>query len=305
MAGPATLSQLGQELARHPAWIRHHVKELERVGLVELVEVRRTRNYVEKFYRATACAYSVNLLLVPEHEGRRSIVAMGSHDLALEALAELTNNRSPASDILPVAVGSLDGLISLRQGLADVAGCHLLDAESGEFNVPYIRHLLPDRPVDVITLAHREQGLIVAPGNPLEIRDVEDLARSDVTLINRNPGSGTRLWLDRRLHQLELSHERVKGYDRCVATHTEAAAAVADGRADVGLGIQAAAVRVGLEFVPLFRERYDLVIPEDRIGDGRVYALLDCLGKRSFRNRVGRLGGYDTDCTGHEEHIAI
>lgn len=305
MARPETISGLGAAFGKHPAWIRHHVTTLKRVGLIELAETRRTRNYVEKFYRATAPAYSINLLLVPEYAGKRSIVAMGSDDLALETLASLTNAGREIADVFPIAVGSLDGLISLRQGLADIAGCHLLDADSGEYNVPYVRHLLPDRPVAVVTLAHREQGLIVAAGNPLAIRAVDDLARPNVKLVNRNPGSGTRLWLDRRLHTQGIATGQVDGYDNCVGTHTEAAAAVARGRADVGLGIRAAAVRMDLDFVPLFRERYDIVIPDDRHDDPRVSRFLNGIGTRAFMKAVRQLGGYDTDHAGHEEHVAV
>ncbi len=302
MAAPATLSQLGEGIGKHPAWIRHHVKHLEAAGLVELAETRKTRNYVEKFYRATAPAYSLQLMIVGDYEGHKPVVAVGSHDLALELLM---SPAGPCHEMLPLAVGSLDGLVMLRQGLADIAGCHLLDADSGEYNLPYIKHLLPDKPVVVVTLAERQQGMIVARGNPLGLKGVEDLARGPVRIVNRNPGSGTRLWLDRRLRQLEISPGQLNGYEKVVATHTDVAALVEQGLADAGLGIQAAAEQRHLGFIPLFQERYDLVIPSEHYSEPAMQPLLARLDASSFKKTVRSLGGYNTDCTGHEERLVV
>ncbi|RJQ52468.1 MAG: ArsR family transcriptional regulator [Actinobacteria bacterium] len=319
MARPATISQLGTALGKHPAAIRHHLGPLVRAGLVELCEVRKVRNYVEKYYRASAPAYSLQLMLVGDYGGRPPLVAVGSHDLAFELLLapEAVGPDGAASDacaldqsgggpqMLPLAVGSLDGLVMLRQGLADMAGCHLLDPESGEYNVPYVKHMLPDRPVVVVTLAGRQQGLITKPGNPRKITSVEDFARPDVGIVNRNVGSGTRLWLDRQLRKLGIPHEEITGYETVVSTHTETAAEVAAGRADAGIGIQAAAERLGLGFVPLFQERYDLVIPRERYQDVDFHPLLDRLEAASFKKAVRALGGYDTHETGHEEALVV
>lgn len=305
MARPTTISQLGREFGKHPAWMRHHFKQLEDVGLIELVETRQTRNYTEKFYGATAPAYSINLLLVPDHGGHRPLVALASHDLALEMLASLTIGKDEMPEVVPVAIGSLDGLIALRQGLADVAGCHLLDADTGVYNVPYLRHLFPDRDVVVITLVDREQGLIVPPGNPLKIKAIEDLTRKDVRFVNRNRGSGTRLWLDQRLHEMGIAAGDITDYEVSVSTHSDTAEAIAAGRADVGLGIRAAAARSDLGFIPMFTERYDLVVLADRYADPTFEILLDRLGRQSFLSAVRALGGYDTAHSGEERRIAV
>jgi putative molybdopterin biosynthesis protein len=197
-------------------------------------------------------------------------------------------------------VGSLEGLIALRQGLAQMAGCHLLDAESGEYNLPYVRHLFPDREVALVTLVHREQGLLVAPGNPHQIHQMEDLTRPDVRIINRNRGSGTRLWLDHELGRLSLPVQALRGYEREVRTHTAVAEAIHTGRADAGLGVEAAARKYNLDFIPLFQERFDLVMPREQIAEPRLLPLFEILVSLQFRRQVQNLGGYQTDHTGDQ-----
>lgn len=302
MAGPSTLSRLGEAFGRHPAWIRHHMKRLEAAGLVELAEERTTRNYTEKFYRATAPAYASHMLVAPEIGGTKPVVALGSHDLALEALAGLVEDAGV--HVVPAAIGSLDGLIALRQGLADIAGCHLYDFETESFNLSYVKHLFPDRSIAMVTMAEREQGLIVAPGNPRRLSGVGDLIATDVTVVNRNRGSGTRLWLDTHLRRLGAEPARIKGYEREVSTHTAAADAVASRRADAGLGIRAAAERAGLGFVPLFLERYDLVVFEERLGDPTLADIFETLVGARFKAAVADLGGYDLRSAGKEWHLA-
>lgn len=305
MAAPATLSQLARSFGTYPAWVRHHVLRLQEAGLVELAEVRTTRNYTEKYYRATAPAFSVHALVTPDFGKGRAVVALGSHDLALEALATLVSAGKGGIDVVPAAIGSLDGLVALRQGLADLAGCHLLDPETGTFNLPYVRHLFPERSVVLVTLAEREQGMIVPPGNPLGVRGVEDLGRGDVRLANRNGGSGTRLWLDRRLREIGIPHDAVPGYADEHATHTEVAEAVLAGKADAGIGIRAAASARELDFLPLFEERYDLVVPADHLDDPGIAPLLEALTSGGFRKTLRHLGGYATRHTGDQERLAV
>ncbi|MDO8964917.1 MAG: substrate-binding domain-containing protein [Coriobacteriia bacterium] len=298
MCGPSTLSRLGREFDKHPAWIRHHLKRLEAVGLAEPAGEQKVRNYTEKFYRASAGAYAIHLLIGPDTGDRAPLMVLGSHDFALELLVANANVTDGHREIVPAAIGSLDGLVALRQGLADIAGCHLFDAEADEYNIPYLRHLFPDRRMAGLTLAHREQGLMTAPGNPLKIRGVEDLARPGLVLANRNPGSGTRVWLDRKLHDLGIDPTAIVGYDRPFRTHTEAALAIAAGEADAGLGIRAAAEESGLGFVTLFHERYDLIFDADRLEDPALAAFLDRLATRAFRTGVREIRGYETDHTG-------
>lgn len=304
MCGPSTLSRLGREFDKHPAWIRHHLKRLEAVGLVELAGERTTANYTEKFYRASAGAFTVHLLVAPETGARTPIMVLGSDDFALQILAGDLNRGPGDFEIVPSAIGSLDGLIALRQGLADVAGCHLFDAPSGDYNAPFLRHLFPDRAVDMVTLAHREQGLMTAPGSALKVADIGDMAGSGLRFVNRNPGSGTRVWLDARLSGLGVAPQAIEGYDVEVCTHADVALSVASGTADVGLGVRAAADRFGLDFAPLFMERYDLVFAAGRADDEPFARLRERLDSRAFHSEVGKLGGYDSEHTGDGVRLA-
>lgn len=289
MAAPATLSQLGRKLSEHPAWIRHHLKLLESAGLVELSEVKVSDGYLEKYYQSKAHAYLFQELLLPESLGKKMVVLSGSHDLALELLAS-----SSCGDlyVITLPVGSLDGLVALRQGMCNATGCHLYDAGTGDFNSPFVRHFFPDKKMVLLTLAHREQGLMLPPGNPDHVHGLEDLAR-DLRFINRNPGSGTRLWLDGQLNRLGIPPEQVAGYADEAHTHTEVAWAVYQGSARIGLGIQAAAAADRLDFIPLFQERYDLVMAGDQISDPQLSPLFDTFFSGEFRHRVENLAGYD------------
>jgi putative molybdopterin biosynthesis protein len=294
MAGQATLTHLGQALGEHPAWVRHHIKKLEEAGLVEVNEIKVTSGVTEKFYRSRAGAFLIQEMVLPQDTNRPTVIFSGSHDLAIERLA---GQLSPHVNMLTLPVGSLDGLIALRQGFCHLSGCHLLDKD-GEYNVPFVRHFFPDRPMSLFTLAHRQQGLLLAPGNPKGIRRVADLAWPDATFINRQRGSGTRLWLDARLHELGIPGEQIRGYENVVSTHTECALAVQRSEADAALGLQAAAFQHGLDFIPLFFERYDLTVPQEQFE--AVAPLLDFLQSGDFRRDVASLSGYDTTHTGEQ-----
>lgn len=298
MAAPATLTHLAGTLGQSPAWVRHHILALESANLVELAEVRVTRSVTEKFYRARASAFLIQEMLLPESD-QPVIVLSGSHDLALELLA---GNIHSSLNVLTLTVGSLDGLVALRQGFCHIAGTHLLDP-SGEYNIPFIRHLFPDRKTSLLTLAYREQGLLVAPGNMKQIRFLADLARPDVTFVNRNKGSGTRLWLDRQLEQAGIPVEQIKGYCHEVRTHTEAAGLIQAGKADVALGLRAAAIQHGLDFIPLFQERYDLALSPETASQAGFQSLFDALQSAAFRKQATALGGYDTSQTGKQIFI--
>ena len=302
MAGPETLTSIGKILGEHPARVRHHLKQLEATGLVELVETRTQRGFVEKYYRAKARTFIFNEMILPRVPGEadETIVAVGSHDLALELLVRSLTDNGEKERILTIPVGSLEGLIALRQGNAHLAGSHLIDGSSEEYNLSYVRHLFPDRSVTLFTLAYREQGLMVSPGNPKGIRGLADLVRKDVTLINRNRGSGTRVWLDQQIDKIGIDLRHLQGYEQEVRTHTQVAAAIQTGSADVGLGLQAAAQQYQLDFIPLFQERYDLVIPLEMLDNRLLTRLLDYLHSRAFRQDANALGGYDTTHSGDQ-----
>ena len=293
MASPSTLTQLGQILKQSPAWVRHHILILESANLIEVNEIHKTGKITEKFYRAKADALFLQEIILPKTKNP-AVIFSGSHDLALEKVAE---TLSKDFTMLSLPTGSLDGLVNLRQGLCQISGSHLLD-ESGEYNIPFIRHLFPDREVELTTFAHRTQGLMTASGNPQGVRQLSDIAKPQVRFVNRNPGSGTRLWLDTELRKLKIPTEKVDGYDRVVGTHSEAASAVRSGRADAALGLQAAAHKYGLNFIPLFEERYDLVVPRE--SKKVLRPLLDYLQTSAFRAELNALTGYNSTHSGEQ-----
>ena len=225
------------------------------------------------------------------------LLVMGSHDLALDLLASHLR-RLYGVEMTSAHTGSLGGLIALARGEAHVAGCHLLDEESGEYNVPFVRRVLTGVPVAVVTLVGRSQGLLVQRGNPKRIGALEDLLRGGVAFINRQKGSGTRVLLDFLLRQAGLHQHHPRGYDVEVDTHTAVAAAVASGQADAGLGILAAARALELDFIPLWDERYDLVVPRAVRDLPQVKALRHVLSSAEFKDSMREMGGYDTSQTG-------
>lgn len=225
----------------------------------------------------------------------------GSHDLLLARVAARFPSIAPGYTLRLTFNGSLGGLMALAQGTADLAGCHLWDVESDTYNVPFVRRLLPGRRVALVTLAHRRVGLIVAPGNPLDLQGLADLARPGLRFIGRPRGTGTRVWLDAQWRRLGLVGPPGPGME--VATHSELAQAIAEGRADAGLGIEAAARAWGLDFIPLTRERYDLVIPAEIWEAPPVAALVGWLASEEPRALLTDLGSYETEATGRVEWV--
>ena len=227
----------------------------------------------------------------------RTIVVIGSHDLVLDLAASALRADDPLVTLASSNVGSLGGLVALRDGLCHVAGSHLLDPATGEYTLPYVDKLLgPD--IAVIRLVHRDQGLIVAPGNPLGLAKIDDLTRPGLRYVNRQRGAGTRVLLDHELTRRGIDPADVPGYSREEHTHLAVAAAVAAGRADTGMGILAAARAFGLDFGPVTQEPYDLVLRADSLTDDRLQPLLALLDSPRFREQVEALGGYSCTETG-------
>ncbi|KAF0108696.1 MAG: molybdopterin molybdotransferase [Anaerolineaceae bacterium] len=229
-------------------------------------------------------------------ELERTIFCIGSHDMTLDLLAQFLaqHDRRLAS----ANVGSQAGLVALKRGEAHLAGSHLLDPETGEYNVAYLAQYLPGVPVRLMALVGREQGLLVKRGNPKGVKSLGDLSRQGVRFVNRQRGAGTRLLLDYHLSKMGISAESIQGYNQEEYTHLGVAAAVASGRADCGLGIAAAAQALDLDFVPLFQERYDLVIPKIHAESSLLAPLFEVVASAEFREAVGRMPGYDVTVMG-------
>ena len=226
----------------------------------------------------------------------RTIFAIGSHDLTLDLLAQYLSERSRR--LVSANVGSQGGLVALRRGEAHLAGSHLLDPATGQYNLTAIREYLPETPVRVIAWVDRIQGLLVRRGNPLHITTLSDLTRPDVRFVNRQRGAGTRILLDYHLTQLGVTPDQVHGYEQEEYTHLAVAAAVASGRSDCGLGIAAAAQALDLDFIPLYQEQYDLVIPVSHLAGPLLSPLWDLMADPRFRQTVAALAGYQVERMG-------
>jgi putative molybdopterin biosynthesis protein len=229
-------------------------------------------------------------------EIEKTILVIGSHDLTLDLLSQFLSEHDRR--LASANVGSQGGLVALRRGEAHLAGSHLLDPKTGEYNISYIRQYMPNIPVKVVALVGREQGLLVPKGNPKGINTLRDLTKPQVQFVNRQRGAGTRVLLDYHLNLMTISSESIVGYTQEEYTHLAVAAAIASGRADCGLGIASAAQALDLDFVPLFNERYDLVIPKQFADDGLLAPLFDLLADRGFREAVSQLKGYDVSVMG-------
>ena len=237
-------------------------------------------------------------LLRPEDQLDHTLIMIGSHDNTIDVVANELKRRDSRLHLSSSNVGSLGGLMAIRRGQTHLAGSHLLDTETGEYNFSYIQRYLKGVPLRLVQLAMRRQGLLIRPGNPKNIRGVEDLLRSDVTFINRQPGAGTRILLDYSLQQSGLSSEAIRGYDQEEFTHMAVAVNVLSGRADAGMAIFASAKALNLDFIPIAEERYDLVIPESSWSDSKIQVLLEIIVSASFRKMVTELGGYDVEASG-------
>lgn len=226
------------------------------------------------------------------------IMVTGSHDLTIDLISsELGNNQSTIT-LSSSNVGSIGGLIALQRGEAHIAGIHLLDEKTGMYNLSFVRKYLPDMPVALVHLVERLQGLMVPKGNPKNISNLSDLAQSNISYVNRQRGSGTRILLDYQIKILGINTKDIHGYDREEYTHLGVAAAVSAGKVDTGLGILSAANAMGLEFIPILSEQYDLVVPIKYHRSSLIEPLYELIQSSDFQAKVQALGGYDTACMG-------
>jgi putative molybdopterin biosynthesis protein len=226
----------------------------------------------------------------------QTIFCIGSHDLCLDLLAEFLSRNDRR--FVSANVGSQGGLVALQRGEAHLAGSHLLDPQTGEYNISYIRQYMPEIPVKLITLVKREQGLLVKRGNPKHLINLFDLSNPDIRFMNRQKGAGTRVLLDYHLKLSGISSKSIQGYNQEEYTHLGVAAAIMSGRVDCGLGIAAAAQALDLDFLPLFHERYDLVIPKIYAEGKLLEPLFDVLRAHKFQEAVSTMQGYDVSDMG-------
>jgi len=237
-------------------------------------------------------------LLRPLSAIENTIVITGSHDNTLDILADHIKGVNGDISVSSSHVGSMGGLMAIKKGACHMAGAHLLDPEDGSYNLSYIKKYLSNQKVWAINLVMRDQGLIVPKGNPENIQSIEDVKQKGLQFINRQPGSGTRILFDYKLKLLGISAHDIQGYENEEYTHMSVAVAVLSGRVDAGLGIQAAARALDLDFIPIVTEAYDLIIPDRFYRTQKVQALLDIIQTKEFQDRVVSLGGYSTQNTG-------
>lgn len=237
-------------------------------------------------------------LLVDKEEILNTVVVVGSHDVTIDIIGDEIRRRGHDIRVSSGNVGSLGGIRALRKGDCHMAGSHLLDPESGQYNISYIEKYLKGVKVSVFHLVMRDQGLMIPAGNPKGIKGIEDLTRDDITLINRQAGSGTRVLFDYKLGQLGIKPESIVGYGHEEFTHMAVAVDVLSGAADCGMGIYAAAKALQLDFIPMEREQYDLIIPSSILNDPNIQVVLEIIKTQNFRERVTALGGYDASKSG-------
>jgi putative molybdopterin biosynthesis protein len=237
-------------------------------------------------------------LMVDEEEIQNTVVVIGSHDMTIDILGDEIRRSGYNIRISSGNVGSLGGLMALRKKTCHMAGAHLLDTKTQEYNIPYIKQYLKGTQMHVFHLVLRDQGLIITKGNPKGIQGLNDLTRDDITFVNRQAGSGTRILLDYRLGQTDIKPESITGYNNEEFTHMAVAVDVLSGAADCGMGIFAAAQALGLDFLPIVQEQYDIIVPSSIVETPNIQTIIQTIRSEAFKERVTRLGGYDPSQSG-------
>ena len=234
-----------------------------------------------------------------------ALLASGSNDPILDMLQTYMRQSYPEFYIFSSNIGSTDGMKALNKGYTDLAWSHLLDPKSGEYNIPFLSTYLPDVKLVVVNLFHRDLGFLVAPKNPFHIRGFDDLTQKGVRFINRQKGSGTRVLLDHHLKKLRIPSSEIEGYEREVYTHFEVGLSILSKEADVGIGTIAVSKLLGLSFVPITRESFDMLMDQSTFFEKGIQAFIEILNSKEFRSHVERLGSYDFRDSGkilHSKH---
>lgn len=232
-------------------------------------------------------------LLKDQAEINNTIICIGSHDPIIDIIADMIHLRGKQYNLSSAHVGSMGGIMALKNGETHISPIHLLDTQSGEYNVSYLNKYLKDKEISLIKCVKRIQGLMVTKGNPLNIKSFTDIKEKGLVFVNRQRGSGTRLLLDYNLKKLNINPKDITGYEREEFTHLSVAAAVAAHDADCGLGVYSAAKIMGLDFIPLCSEEYDIAVPKKYIKDNMIKEFIEVLKSSEFKSELDRLGGYD------------
>jgi putative molybdopterin biosynthesis protein len=281
------------EIARQFKISKHTVYELIKRGELRAFKVgnkmRIEESEVDRFKNVNS-PFSTKSEISPAYP----IHLAGSHDFLIEHLIKYVTMQAGFLNVQPTYIGSLEGLMMLYRGNCDAAAIHLLDPSSGEYNMPFIKLFFVHEPITVMRLATREQGLIVPKGNPKKILSIKDLTRSDITMVNRQKGSGTRFLLDSILKKEEISPLSIRGYQNEEWTHLSTASHVSKGTADAALGIRSAAYQLDLDFIPIKNEQFDIVFRWTKKNQDSLQHLLDVIQLTTFKENVRGLEGYDT-----------
>ncbi|MFP4020646.1 MAG: molybdopterin biosynthesis protein [Halanaerobium sp.] len=238
------------------------------------------------------------ILLNDKAKIKNNLLLIGSHDLSLDLIRNEVRQRNYNYDLKLQTVGSMAGLTALRRGESHLAGAHLLDPESGEYNISYLKRFFKGQKLVLLNLVHREQGLYLKKGNPKNIKDINDLKRDDINYINRQRGAGTRVLFDYLLAENDIETAEISGYEKEEFTHIAAAAAVGRGTADAALGIRSAAEVMDVDFLPLTEENYDIIFKEEILDDPRIKNLIELINQEEIKSEIKKLGGYQCKDTG-------
>lgn len=239
----------------------------------------------------------VRLLSTPE-KLQNTLVVIGSHDPLLDEVADMMHRADPTVFMSSSHVGSMGGIMAIRRGEAHAGGCHLLDTETGVYNLSFLKKYFPNGGIRLVRCVGRQQGLMLAKGNPLDIKEFADIAKNGVRYVNRQKGSGTRVLMDYLCEQYAVNVSDIYGYEREELTHTSVAAQIANGSADAGMGIYSAAQLYDLDFLLICIEEYDLIIPDHAWETPVVQQLIATLKSPAFREKMLAMGGYTVDHPG-------
>lgn len=268
-----------------------------RIGRKVRVEAPDLDHYI-KNSKGTRPEQQITNTKVEIPSNKQGLIVCGQ-DVILDILTRHMERCTPHTRFLRNYIGSIDGLLALYRGTADAVTAHLWDSDTDTYNIPYVRRLLPGHYTLIINLVYRMAGFYVAKGNPKNITDWKDLAQSNIRFVNRERGSGARVLLDEKLRIFKLDHRFINGYNNEEMSHFAVASTVARGEADVGLGIERAALQIeALDFIPMQKERYDLIIREEDAARPEFVALLSVIRSKAFKNEIQGMGGYELMHTG-------